>query len=183
MIKKFLVIFLFIFCIVLGFNKVQAVGDYGPNWDKPVIKVYIEPNHAYSEMFLHAFQKWENSSYGQLKFEYVTQKPADIETSFVSQVDGSDEVAGSYSLLIKGGKIDKAEIFIVANPTLYSNQMIYTTMLHEVGHALGLGNSNRKLGIMHSPVEEKQDIISNDIVRLFRLNGWSFMNKGTYSSF
>ena len=55
--------------------------------------------------------------------------------------------------------------------------MIYTTMLHEIGHALGLQNSSRKLGIMRSPVVDTQDLITNDIIKLYRLNGWSYMNK------
>ena len=50
-------------------------------------------------------------------------------------------------------------------------------MLHEVGHILGLPDSNRNLGIMHSPVNEKQDIITNDIVKLYRFNSWSTMNQ------
>ncbi len=184
MFKKIFNIFIIVLAVFFTFtNKAHAVADYGPNWVKPVISVYIPQGHAYSEMFLHAFQKWENSSFGQLKFQYVTKLPADIETVFVSKADGTDEGAGSYTIIVQGGKIIKAQIAIAAVPTEFSNQMIFTTMLHEIGHALGLADSNRKLGIMHSPVLETQDLITNDIVKLYRLNGWSFMNKGTESSF
>lgn len=178
MLKRILNIFVLIFVIFFVFNNsASAVSDYGPSWNKSVISVYIPQGHAYSEMFLHAFQKWENSSFGKLKFQYVAKQPADIETYFVQKTDGTDEAAGSYTLIVQGGKIVKADIAIVAVPNQFTNQMIYTTMLHEVGHALGLQDSNRKLGIMRSPVVETQDIITNDIIKLYRLNGWSYMNK------
>lgn len=178
MLKRILNIFVLIFAIFFIFNNsVSAASDYGPGWNKSLISVYIPQGHAYSEMLLHAFQKWENSSFGKLKFQYVTKQPADIETFFVQKADGTDEAAGSYTLIVQGGKITKADIAIAADSAKYSNQMIYTTMLHEVGHALGLSDSSRKLGIMRSPVVETQDIITNDIVKLYRLNGWSFINK------
>lgn len=176
--KKIFNIFVLVLAILFVFNNsAKAVSDYGPCWNKPVISVYIPQGHAYSEMFLHAFQKWENSSYGKVKFQYVTKQPADIETFFVQKTDGTDEAAGSYTLIVQGGKIVKADIAIVAVPAQFSNQMIYTTMLHEIGHALGLQNSSRKLGIMRSPVVDTQDLITNDIIKLYRLNGWSYMNK------
>ena len=82
-------------------------------------------------------------------------------------------------MTVQGGNITSAKITIAPKPQTNSNQLIYTVMLHEIGHALGLKDSRRNLGIMHSPVNATQDIISNDIVKLFRLNGWSYMNKGT----
>ena len=50
----------------------------------------------------------------------------------------------------------------------------------DVCRALEIGNTSQALTRLQ---EDEKDIISNDIIRLFRLNGWSYMNKGTYSNF
>lgn len=180
MIRKVFSILFAVF-VFMFFTSVKtfAVGEYGPNWGKNNITVYIPNDSAYSSTMLHAFQKWQSKCYGQLTFTMVNKTPADIEVEFASKTDGTDGEIGSYSLMVQGGNITSAKITIAPKPQTNSNQLIYTVMLHEIGHALGLKDSRRNLGIMHSPVNATQDIISNDIVKLFRLNGWSYMNKGT----
>jgi predicted Zn-dependent protease len=162
-----------------------AVGDNGFSWANKNLKVYIPQNGDASGMMQRAFKKWQDKSFGQLTFTYVEKKDtANIVVVFANKTDGTDNSdIGSYSLTIKGGNITSAEITIVPDFKKYSKDMIYTVMLHEVGHSLGLTDSKRNLGIMHSPVSETQDIISNDMIKLFRLNGWSYMNKGTFSNF
>ncbi len=177
--KKFIVSLLIIFVGVFFFGlKSFAVGNYGPNWSKQIIKVYIAED-SYSAMMQRAFEKWEQKCNGRLKFEYVLTPPADIEVDFADKTDGTDGDIGSYTLTIKGGTIKKAEITIAPAPTQNSNNLIYTVMLHEIGHALGLRDSSRKLGIMSTPVTENQDIINTDILRLFHLNGWTYIDKNT----
>lgn len=184
MIKRIFTFFILIAGLFLLSLPSFAVGDNGYSWAKNTLTVYIPADNDYSGMMQRAFQKWQDKSYGQLKFSFITKTPADIEVDFPEKTNGTDVGdLGEYAVTIKGGSISKAEIFIVPNPKKYSQDMIYTVMLHEIGHALGLPDSNRNLGIMHSPVDEKQDITSNDIIKLFRLNGWSYMNKGTYSNF
>lgn len=184
MLKKLFIIFIFVFGMFLISVPSFAVGDNGFSWNKNTLTVYIPKDNAYSSMMQRAFQKWQDKSYKQLYFNYVEKTPADIEVKFDEKIDGTDaNNIGEYSITIKGGNIVKAEIIIVSDAGKYSKDLIYTVMLHEIGHALGLSDSPRNLGIMHSPVNETQDIISNDIIKLFRLNGWSYMNKGTYSNF
>ena len=175
--KKFIISLLIIFAgIFFICQKSFAVGRYGPNWDKPVIKVYIQEND-YSDMMKRAFQKWVIASNGRLNFEYVLSSPADIDVEFADKTDGTDGDIGSYSITVKGGVITNATITIVPNTEKYSKNLIYTVMLHEIGHALGLPDSSRKLGIMSTPVVETQDIVSTDLVRLFHLYGWTYINK------
>lgn len=184
MLKRIFAFFIIIFGIFLLSSPSFAVGDNGFSWAKNNLSVYIPKDNSYSGMMQRAFQKWQDSSYKQLSFSFVEKTPADIEVKFLDKLEGTDaNDIGEYAITIKGGNIVKAEITIVPDGKKYSNNMIYTIMLHEIGHALGLSDSTRSLGIMHSPVKETQDIISNDIIRLFRLNGWSYMNKGTYSNF
>lgn len=184
MIKRLFFIFIMFMITVLP---VFAIKDYGPNWTKTPIDVYIPKDEKYSSMMERAFSKWQNMSFEQLKFNFVTEKTEDtnidIEVKFGTETDGTDGDLGSYSLTVKGGEIKKAEIIIVPDDKNYSQNMIFTVMLHEIGHALGLRDTKRNLGIMHSPVNETQDIITNDIFKLYQLNGWSYINKGTFSKF
>lgn len=179
MMKKFVVILLIIFTGLFFWGAgVFAAGNYGPNWKKQNLKVYIQKD-SYTDMMQRAFKKWEEKCNGRLKFEYVTNPPADIEVNFADETDKTDGDIGSYALTIKGGHIAKAQITIATNPEKNSNNLIYTVMLHEIGHALGLHDSSRKLGIMSTPVTEAQDIINTDILRLFHLNGWTYIDKNT----
>lgn len=181
--KKIFISLLIIFIGIFFFSpKSFAIGNYGPNWIKPIIKVYI-PENDYAPMMKRAFQKWVEKCNGRLNFEYVSEQPADIEVEFADKTDGTDGDIGSYSLTIKGGAITNATIIIAPKPEENSNNLIYTVMLHEVGHALGLKDSYRKLGIMSTPVNETQDIINTDILRLFHLNGWTYINKNTPATF
>lgn len=184
MLKKFLTVFIIVFTLFLTISPSFAVGDNGFSWNKKNLTVNIPKDNSYSGMMQRAFKKWQDNSYGQLTFTFTDEGDADIYVTFGDKTDGTDvgDLA-DYDITIRGGSIVKAQINIVPDSKKYSNDMIYTVMLHEVGHALGLADSKRNLGIMHTPVNEKQDIIPNDIIKLFRLNGWSYMNKGTYSQF
>ena len=181
--KKILILFIAIFCMLFFIKPSFAVGDYGPNWSKNEITVYIPEGNPYSSMMVHAFKKWQDKSYGQLKFIMAKKIPADIVVKFTDKTDGSDGDIGSYAITIMGGQITKGEIIIAPNPQINSQDMIFTVMLHEIGHVLGLHDTKRNIGIMHTPVNTKQDIASNDIIKLFKLYGWSYMNKGNYAKF
>ena len=182
MIKKLFGI-IFIICVfVFGIStRVQAsTTAIAPHWQQSPITVYI-PQDEKAQTMKRAFIKWQNLSGGKLKFKYVDEGPADIDVAFIDKVDGSDGPIGSYSLQIQGQKITKADIRLATkSPTIkkYSKNLIYTTMLHEVGHALGMADTNRKRsGFMFMPVSEEQDITKLDIRKLYMLNGWSFMDR------
>ena len=172
-----LTIFVFIFglCTV---NKSFAYPVTGPHWTKSPINVYI-PNDVKATSMKHAFLKWQNSSYGKLKFNFVQKGPADIDVVFVEKVSGFDGPIGEYKITIKNGFINKAEIKIATkNKNNYSNNLVYTTMLHEIGHALGLPDYERKrTSIMHMPINESQDILKLDIMNLYKLNNWTWMDR------
>ncbi len=177
--KKIIIFLISILFTIFFVNpETLAVGRYGPNWQKPVIKVYI-PQDDYAGMMQRAFQKWQSKCNGRLQFEFVSDTPADIEVEFADKTDGSDGDIGSYSLTVKGGAITKAEIVIAPDSLNNSRNLIYTVMLHEIGHALGLKDTKRKIGIMSTPVTEAQDIVNTDILRLYYLNGWHIIDKNT----
>lgn len=179
MIKKILVGLFSLFVFVMTFvNFANAETKTYPHWTKSPITVYI-PKDEKAQTMRHAFEKWQSMSAGKLKFQFVAKGPADIDVAFVEKVDGSDGPLGSNKITIKKGMITKAEIRMATKGNKkYSNDLVYTTMLHEIGHVLGLQESTRKgSSIMNMPVNENQDILKKDISNLYHVNGWSYMNR------
>ena len=180
--KIFSIIFLVV-AFILTINPCKAVYDFSeqPHWNKSKISVYIPAKDTKSASMKRAFLAWQNSSYGKLQFSFKDNGPADIDVVFTDKVDGSDGPLGAYSVTAKNGYITKGEIKIAskkADIKKYSNNMVYTTMLHEIGHVLGLSHNDRKqICIMHSPVLESQNITKIDMAKLYKLNGWSWRDK------
>lgn len=179
MMKKILSLLFLIFAFLFNFSTVQAETFIsGPHWNKSLITVYI-PKDARAMSMRRAFEKWQNVTNGSLKFQFVNKGPANIDVVFTEKVDGNDGPLGSYKLTTKGNYITKAEIKMgTRGNKKYSNDFIYTTMLHEIGHALGLPDETRKpSSIMQMPVSETQDIIKPDVRNLYKLNGWSYKER------
>lgn len=182
MIKKILSIFIIITAFIFTFtNLAQATTLIAPHWQKSPITVYIPKDDNRAITMRHAFEKWQKESFGNLKFSFVDKGPADIDVVFTDNVDGSDGPIASYSLTIRGKSIERAEIKIATKGSeikKYSKNYIYTTMLHEVGHALGLQDTNRKKNsIMYMPVSETQELLKLDMRNLYNLNNWSWMDR------
>ena len=180
MIKKFFTGIFVIFVFIMTFCISQATTVIAPHWQDGPITVYIPKDQRAAQM-KRAFDKWQNNSFGKLKFVYKDKGPANIDVVFVEEVDGADGPIGSYSLTIQNGLIKKAEIKLATknkNISKFSNNLIYTAMLHEVGHALGLSDTNRKRSsIMYMPVSESQDLLKIDMMKLYNLNNWSWMDR------
>lgn len=151
-----------------------------PHWKTSTITVYIPKNQRAASM-RRAFQQWQAVSAGHLNFKFVQSGPANIDVVFVEKVSGNDGPLGEYKREIKGGYITKAEIKLATkSPAIkkYSNDYIYTTMLHEVGHALGLPDrADKPTTIMHMPLTSDQDIKKLDIKNLFAVYDWSRMDR------
>ncbi len=181
MLKKILSIFLIILGIAVIFSgSAKAATIDAPHWQKSPIDVYI-PEDTRQGAMRRAFERWQNNSFGKLKFNFVEHGPADIDVVFTDKVDGSDSPIASYNVTIQGMKIVKAEIQIATQGSeikKYSKNYIFTTMLHEVGHALGMQhNARKKSSIMYTPVNETQELMQIDIRALYYLNGWSYMDR------
>lgn len=183
MMKKIVSIIFMVFTFLLAFNPCKAAYEFGdkPHWNKGKISVYIPAKDAKSASMKRAFLAWENASYGKLQFVFKDNGPADIDVVFVEKVNGTDGPLGAYNVSIQNGYITKGEIKIASKSSdikKYSNNMIYTTMLHEIGHVLGLSHNERKqICIMHSPILESQNITKIDMAKLYKLNGWSWRDK------
>ncbi len=152
-----------------------------PHWRKSPISVYI-PKDDNAAAMQRAFLRWQRESSGKAAFKFVEdEKNADVNVTFAEKVDGSDGPIGAYNLTISGMEIQKAEIILATkspNIKKYSRNYIFTVMLHEIGHILGMSDNQRKpSSIMYMPVSEEQDIMKIDIRKLYTINGWSYNNR------
>ncbi len=189
MIKKVILgiiaIFMFVFAVA---NVTQAASTNTsarkssvPHWDKKVVKVYV-PQDPKSDSMRKAFSAWQNTSNGQLSFSYAPKDKADIVVSFIDKAEGLESPLGGYTVSTNGSKITKAEIKIATKSKAakkYSNEYIYKTMLHEVGHVIGMSHNERKpSSIMYVPINEKQKGISKiDTINMYKVYDWSIAQR------
>lgn len=180
MFKKVLLSVFLIFGLLLTFILPISAGQTtiytDPHWESGNITVSIPQKDPKSGAMMRAFQKWQSRSFGNLKFKFVSDESAQIKVEFVESVNGSDGPIGICEKTIQGPYITSAKISIATKgQQTYSNNLVFTTMLHEIGHALGLNHNSRKYrSIMHDPITEDQDIMSIDVEKLFHVNGWSW---------
>ena len=148
MIKKILVGLFSVFVFVMTWlNFANAETSTYPHWTKTPITVYI-PKDENAITMKHAFEKWQNMSFGKLKFQFMPKGPADIDVIFVDKVDGSDGPLGSNKLTVKKGIITKAEIKIATKGNKkYSKELKQQAVLD---YLAGHGSQNdicKKYGI------------------------------------
>lgn len=152
---------------ILLFASLQG---FAAHWtENKTISVYIEPN-AKEYSMKKAFNKWETRANGLISFKFVNSKDnAEIKVIMVEQIGGS--VAGLCSRQTNGNIITGATIQLSKNirgAAQYNNDY-YRTMLHEIGHALGLDHTNRLNSIMNPTTDYAQMITGKDLQDLENL--------------
>ncbi|OGI01263.1 MAG: hypothetical protein A2Y25_01895 [Candidatus Melainabacteria bacterium GWF2_37_15] len=139
--------------------------------EKMPIKVYIQRNtglpgykDSYFSEIKRAMDNWVNSVGNNLIISYkITDNPdeANIRVYFVNEIlkkTGKGYVTGLATPYIKGSILDYYEVKFIPQGDLY------TTALHELGHALGIrGHSSNKSDIMYSAVNDVNELSSRDI--------------------
>lgn len=186
--KKFLLGIVAIFLCVFALVNISYAASTNtskksdmPHWQKKPIQVFI-PSDTNATQMRNAFAKWQAASGNRIVFQYTTTKEkADVVVNFIDKTDGLESDLGGYSTTIEGNKITKAQINIATKSKLAkkkSPNYIYKTMVHQVGHILGMSdNKTKPSSIMYMPISEKQDIMKLDIRRLYGICGWSYADR------
>lgn len=149
------------------------------------LKVYIPPKDMLTITMTHAFQEWQRKTNNYFTFEFVgTKSTANIEVIFmdggIPEVCNDDGALGCTRTLITenhlGKRIRKATVYISRksnNGRIMSNTQVYTIMLHEIGHALGLNHTKEPTSIMFAGTNQsmavKQEIQVSDLNLLYDL--------------
>ena len=153
MLKK---IILILFLIVFIMAPVYSAKE--PRWVAQPIHVYIPPYGNYSNLMQKAFMAWEAKSNSLVRFKF-TQKPsnANIEVVFVDHVENCNSplAVGCARNMYRAGNFYKSKLEIAmkqhrGNEGMRPIRNIYGVMLHEIGHAIGLGHSSSPNSIMYS---------------------------------
>ena len=150
------------------------------------LKVYIPPKDTLTETMKHAFLDWQKHTDGNFTFDFVgTKSTANITVIFVESdintICQNGDALGCTSFVaantVHGNKrILGAKIYI----SIYDNEgqpmtknQVYTIMLHEIGHALGLQHSENEKSLMYegtnSQMAEIQEIQPEDVKALYEL--------------
>ena len=183
--KKIVISIISLFSLLfLGYNVQAREISEVPHWQKSTITVFIpkKDDKGKTASLKRAFARWQGASSNRIRFRYVEKGPADIDVIWTDSANGSSPIS-STTVGNSGNSIKKAEIHIATkdpNFSKYSNNYVYTVMLHEIGRALGLPvNERKKSSIMHAPVSVNQDIMKIDTMKLYSINGWSYATRNT----
>ena len=171
--------------LLLIFTSVVCIAAERPRWVSQPIYVYIPEYGNMSVLMKQAFLAWENQSKSLVRFKFVpSPSNANIEVEFVDFVASCNDVnaVGCTEQTTRAGQYYKSYITIGTKEYVkdYSNgsysrkivtrskNHIYGVMLHEAGHAIGLGHSQNKGSIMYPyDLDDMQYLTKDDIQLLY----------------
>jgi TonB family protein len=144
------------------------------------VRVLIKPGedvpnfrHAFDALLRQSFMEWAANSNSKIKFQFVTEEPADITCQFVADLPKKKaEVAGVTSYQTSPHHMDSAVISIKTKSDLVplTDDLIHGLCLHEIGHALGLvSHSLDPHDVMYPYLTTQRALTTRDVNTIHRL--------------
>ncbi len=149
-----------------------------PRWRDEALqtlRIYFAPlpNPGWKGFFLQACRAWEAVLPGKLQFVEVFQPDsADIRVLWTDvPVSGREFEVGHTDRVLHGGYwIRQVDVTLLTSPVIDQHlapaavsQRLFATMLHELGHALGLEHSQHRRDVMHHQGWRNQALSVNDV--------------------
>ena len=156
--KKLLLLLLTLF--------IMPIYGFCASWQMMPVSVYI-PNHPKANLMKSAFLELADNSNGYLAFNFVNEqrkKKAYITVEFVDYCNHDNAVgltyqnANTYAFLKNSIKIG------LRNPSTgkyYSDKDLYTIMIHEAGHSVGMVHTKNPKDIMFPYLNPQQKSLTN----------------------
>lgn len=176
--KKFLITF------ILLLTTLSCFALERPRWVGLPIYVYIPTNYGnMTTLMKQAFTAWETKSKSLVRFKFVSSPSnANIIVEFVDFVSNCSDAnaVGCTEMMTKSGQYEKAYVTIGTKEYArsykggqYTRQIvtrskdhIYGVMLHEAGHAIGLGHSENNNSIMYPYDLDSMQYLTNEDMKL-----------------
>ena len=177
---------IFLSLIVLLIITLCSFAAERPRWVGLPIYVYIPEYGNMSKMMKEAFLSWEEESRSLVRFRFVdSPSNANVEVEFVDFVANCNDVraVGCTEMVTRAGQYYKSYVTIgtkeyirkyeggkyIRKMVTRSREHIYGVMLHEAGHAIGLGHSTNTKSIMYpQDLDSMQYLTDDDLELLYK---------------
>jgi predicted Zn-dependent protease len=179
---------------VYGYATNISFLDCACKWDKKQIIIWIENSQEskYTDYVMEAFNVW-HTNFPELRYSIHTDKPAkwDIHVKIVDKYvdEETPGILAKTDIRASWGSatIEKVFIIIPTHMAVFAESeqiqfsemndiMFYNIILHETGHAIGLGHANENEERLIDPMfkyidsdEEKRTVSKLDVMTLERL--------------
>lgn len=126
------------------YEHIKLDGNY-VKWENFPIQIYVQPSD-YTSLIKTAFTHWQKLLGGTIKFNFTNNfNTANIIVKMVETLENDNQPgfeAGKAQIFAKNNIIYKAQIQLLQfNPKTklkIPNEVIYSTALHEIAHAMGI---------------------------------------------